>query len=547
MDIYSTRQQLRTRTIYDIPMRVTFYARVSTDSDEQLNSLENQTQYYHDYIRKNPNWIPISGYIDEGLSAATTKKRENFNQMIADARLGKFDFIITKELTRFARNTLDSIKFTRELLSYGVCVLFQGDNINTIDEDSELRLTIMAGIAQDELRKLSSRIKFGHQQAIKKGVVLGNGNIFGYRKADKRLYIDEEEAEMVRQVFELYATGNYSMRQIEIHLYDQGYRNRNGGKIMHNTLSNMISNPKYKGYYAGNKVKVMDFFTKKQKFLPKEDWVVFKDETGEIVPAIVSEEVWEKANAILKKRSDEVKTKKLKCNHPNLLTGKLLCSCCNQPYYRKDAKYKNHVTSRWVCSGKMKNGASSCPSFALQEEEMREIIFDVFTRTYEDTDRYIDEFMEFYQSVVQQGSTRNVQEYKQKITLLEAKKEKLLTFNVEGKISDSDFFKMYKKCEDDLNALREHEQEALEADKVLAEVGKELKMMKSQLKKASETPYVDMAFVNEYIKQIIVTPLSDHEANLEIQLFTNESLQRNLVRIGKTSKKMIESYENSMK
>ena len=165
MDIYSTRQQLRTRTIYDIPMRVTFYARVSTDSDEQLNSLENQTQYYHDYIRKNPNWIPVSGYIDEGLSAATTKKRENFNQMIADARLGKFDFIITKELTRFARNTLDSIKFTRELLSYGVCVLFQGDNINTIDEDSELRLTIMAGIAQDELRKLSSRIKFGHQQA----------------------------------------------------------------------------------------------------------------------------------------------------------------------------------------------------------------------------------------------------------------------------------------------------------------------------------------------------------------------------------------------
>ena len=125
MDIYSTRQQLRTRTIYDIPMRVTFYARVSTDSDEQLNSLENQTQYYHDYIRKNPNWIPVSGYIDEGLSAATTKKRENFNQMIADARLGKFDFIITKELTRFARNTLDSIKFTRELLSYGVCVLFQ--------------------------------------------------------------------------------------------------------------------------------------------------------------------------------------------------------------------------------------------------------------------------------------------------------------------------------------------------------------------------------------------------------------------------------------
>lgn len=263
----------------------------------------------------------MAGYIDEGLSAATTKKRENFHRMVEDGRAGLFDLIITKEITRFARNTLDSIQYTRELLNAGVGVFFQNDNINTFDEDSELRLTIMSGIAQDELRKLSSRVKFGHQQAIKHNVVLGNSRIFGYIQDNGRLIIDEEKAPMVQELFELYATGEYSMKQIETLFWEKGFRNRNGKKIAHTTMSGMISNPKYKGYYVGNKVHVVDLFTKKQKFLPPEEWVMFKDETGEIVPAIVSEELWEEANAVLKRRSEDVKNRQGICNHSNLLTG----------------------------------------------------------------------------------------------------------------------------------------------------------------------------------------------------------------------------------
>ena len=190
MDIHSARQKLKTGTIYDLPLRVTFYARVSSESDEQLNSLGNQIQYYESLIRKNARWTYVEGYIDEGLSAATTKKRENFHRMVADGENGLFDLIITKEITRFARNTLDSIQYTRRLLSAGVGVFFQNDNINTLDEDSELRLTIMSGIAQDELRKLSSRVRFGHQQSIKNSVVLGNSRIFGYQKDKGRLVID---------------------------------------------------------------------------------------------------------------------------------------------------------------------------------------------------------------------------------------------------------------------------------------------------------------------------------------------------------------------
>ena len=300
MDIHSIRQELKRRSIYDLPLRVTYYARVSSESDEQLNSLSNQISYYENLIRKNLEWTFVPGYIDEGLSAATTRKRENFHRMVEDGKAGLFDLIITKEITRFARNTLDSIQYTRELLNAGVGVFFQNDNINTFDEDSELRLTIMSGIAQDELRKLSSRVKFGHQQAIKNSVVLGNNRIFGYQKDRGRLVIDEEQAPMVQELFQLYATGEYSMKQIETLFWEKGYRNHNGKKIAHTTMSNMISNPKYKGYYVGNKVKVVDLFTKKQKFLPPEEWVMFKDETGEIVPAIVSEELWDAANAVLK-------------------------------------------------------------------------------------------------------------------------------------------------------------------------------------------------------------------------------------------------------
>lgn len=308
MDIHNIRQLLRAKTIYDLPLRVTFYARVSSESDEQLNSLGNQIGYYEDFIRKNPAWTFVPGYIDEGISGASTRHREDFNRMVEDAAAGKFDFVITKEISRFARNTLDSIQFTRQLLSSGVGVFFQNDNINTLDEDAELRLSIMSSIAQDELRKLSSRVKFGHQQAIKQSVVLGNSRIFGYTKDDGRLVIDETQAPMVRELFTLYATGAYSMKQIENLFWEKGYRNLNGKKIAHTTMSNMISNPKYKGYYVGNKVKVVDMFTKKQKFLPPEEWVMFKDETGQIVPAIVSEELWEKANAVLLRRSEDVKT-----------------------------------------------------------------------------------------------------------------------------------------------------------------------------------------------------------------------------------------------
>ena len=551
MDIFTIRKLLQTHNIFELPLRVTYYTRVSTDSDEQINSLENQVNYYENYIKKNKNWTFVKGYVDEGISGISTRKRDNFKQMIDDAESGKFDLIITKEITRFARNTVDSIQYTRDLLSYGVFVFFQNDNINTVDEDSELRLTIMSGIAQDELRKLSSRVRFGHQQAIKSGVVLGNSRMFGYVKDKKRLLIDEYEAKMVRTVFELYATDEYSMKKIESILWEQGYRNHNGNKISHTTLSNMISNPKYKGFYVGNKVKISDMFSKKQIFLPENEWIMYKDETGEIVPAIVSEELWEKANVILSRRSIDVKNRQNKCNHANLLTGKIICSHCNKPYYRKDATYRGKNTSRWTCSHKLKNGSKVCPSFTINETEIKDIIFDVFNSTYEDAEKYIDEYLSDFRKECYKDCSDEIARFESVIDKANKKMDKLLQMNVDGKLSDVDFERMMEKCQRDAKEAKLAIDELNAVSKNMKETAKELKKIKVNLQSAIESIQgnieITASFINKYINKIVAEPETDGSLTLYIHLFSNEVLQKSLVRTGHTFKKMIESYERNMK
>lgn len=555
MDIHLVRQQLKLKNIFDVNLRVTFYARVSSEKDEQLNSLDNQISYYKDLIKRNTNWQYVNGYIDEGISGISVKKRENFHNMINDAHAGKFDLILTKEITRFARNTLDSIKYTRELLSYGVGVFFQNDNINTLDDDSELRLTIMSGIAQDELRKLSSRIKFGHQQAIKNSVVLGNSRIFGYVKDGKRLVIDEKEAKMVKELFELYSTDNYSMRQIENIFWDKGYRNLNGNKIVHSTMSNIISNPKYKGYYCGNKVKIIDMFTKKQKFLPPEEWVMFKDETGEIVPAIVDEELWEKANKILRQRSRDVKNRQGICNHDNLLTGKLFCTHCGQPYYRKDSKSKQGIEdSKWICSGKIKNGKDFCPSFAIYESEIKPILFQVFQDTSANVDGLIEKYIEIYKSLDGNNDiSDNIKSLKYKIDMSNRKKSKLLEYNINGRLSDNDFINMNNQISEDISKLEKEiialEEQKNSKDKFKEHIG-EMKKLLKQAEVDAREEIIDKSFIKKYIDRIYVTPENGH-LRLSIKIFTGDVTEKYLndirSRTGHTFKRMIETYEQNMK
>ena len=555
MDIHEIRRTLKTKNIYEIPLRVAYYARVSSEKDEQLNSLNNQQLYYDNLIRQNKNWIFVDGYVDEGLSAITTKKRDNFHKMIADAKAGKFDFIITKEITRFARNTLDSIEFTRKLLSYGVAVLFQNDNINTLDEDSELRLTIMAGIAQDEVRKLSSRIKFGHSQAIKNGVVMGNSLIYGYEKQKGKLIINEAEAEMVRLIFELYTTGDYSTPKIENILAEKGYKNHKGGKINRRTVGMIITNPKYKGYYCGNKVKIVDMFTKQQKFLDSDEWIMYRDE--ETVPAIVSEELWEKANAIFHARSKDIKARRISYKTDNLFTGKLICAEHGTPFYLKYRKTRTGTNNRWVCSHKIKNGSESCQTVGLYEEELKEVLADVIKILTGDIDDIVEKYIQYIKQINNSKDfERKTQGLQAEIDLLDKKKERLLELNLDDKLSNEEFANRNNAYNDECLLLQKELRELQKHRENQASSISNIFTLKNSLKECFNSSKIELTsgIINTFIDKIYVSAASDNCMHLEIRLKLGGIQKRYISKMPdnsgsrsvNTNKKMIEAQQKQM-
>ena len=192
------------------PRRVVFYGRVSTEHEAQVSALDNQMDWYQELAAKNPNWEVVGQYVDEGITGTQATRRPSFMQMIRDAERGKFDLVVTREVCRFARNTMDTLFYTRKLSKLGVEVYFAADSIWTMDNEGELRLTIMATMAQEESRKTSERVRAGIQMSREKGVLFGNGNILGYDldKAHNTYVINEEQAETVRMIFEQYATGD---------------------------------------------------------------------------------------------------------------------------------------------------------------------------------------------------------------------------------------------------------------------------------------------------------------------------------------------------
>ena len=278
--------------IYELNLRVVYYARVSTDNELQATSIINQTNYFESYIKNNPKWILIGRYIDEGISGKNTYNRINFKKMIKDGIDGKYDLILTKSVSRFARNTIDSIKYTDLLKDRGIGVYFINDNINTFSSDSEFRLTLMASIAQDEIRKLSESVKFGLRESIDRGVVLGNNNILGYKKDKGRLIIDEDEAVIVREIFNLFITGKYNYSYIA-----RVINNKYNKKMDSTSIKRILVNYKYKGYYCGRKSTVINYKLGKRKKYNKSDWLIYKD--NDKVPIIVKESVWNKANRII--------------------------------------------------------------------------------------------------------------------------------------------------------------------------------------------------------------------------------------------------------
>jgi Site-specific recombinases, DNA invertase Pin homologs len=372
MQLYHIKNLLSNgASVYDIPLRVTYYARVSTESDSQIHSLKSQEEFFEEFIKSKDSWTCACGYVERGISAKSAEKRAVFLKMIDDARDGKFDLILTKEISRFSRSTLDSIKYTQCLLSYGVGVLFLSDNINTLLPDSEVRLAIMASLAQDEIRKLSERVRFGFSRAVKNGVVLGNDRIWGYRKCSGKLVIDESEADIVRLIFSLYADERLGLRKIAALLSERGIYNSNGNCFGCTTIGNIIKNPKYKGYYCAGKTRKTDYRVDKSTAVPQDEWVLYKDEAN--IPAIVSEDVWDRANNLLKSRSSGGKSE---CGR-YVYSGKIKCGADGK-FYRRDV-YKNKSGERelWVCGMCADHGKSACNAPKVYTSDLDAIVREI--------------------------------------------------------------------------------------------------------------------------------------------------------------------------
>ena len=368
MNLFEIRNKLNSGiNLNDIELRVTYYSRVSTDSKEQKTSLENQNSFFTNYIKNNIKWTYISGYIDEGISGTNDYKREQFMKMINDAKNDRFDLIITKEISRFSRNTLDSIKYTRELLDSGVAVYFLNDNINTLYPDSELRLTIMSSLAQDEIRRLSERVKFGMRRSQEKGILLGNNILYGYDKKNNCLKINKFEAKIIKSIYDMYIFDDMSLTKIKDKLNKENIKTKTNKKWSTTSISRLIKNPKYKGYYCGKKVETIDFINKKIKYIPQKEWITFKDKK---IPTIIDEKIWNKANEKINKKNK--KKDKVTC----IFQNKIYCINDNYLYYPKINLKKTKEIS-YYCSNYLINKKCSCNSANIREKELIKIINNI--------------------------------------------------------------------------------------------------------------------------------------------------------------------------
>lgn len=534
--IRKLREELRMgRSIYDLPLRVTYYARVSTEKVEQQGSLENQVQYYTEFIQNNPNWTFVQGYVDEGISGTSTYKRESFLRMIDDAHRGLFDFIITKEISRFSRSTLDSIQYTQELLDANVGVLFQNDNINTLDTDSEFRLVVMAGVAQDEVRKLSERLKFGFRQSIKKGHVLGNNRLWGYDKKDCKLSINPQQAEAVRLIFERYATGQYGIRKIAQELTRQGYTSLLGNEFNQLTIKHILTNPKYKGWYCGHKTQSLDYRTKKKTFLEESEWVMYPDPN---IPAIVPEELWDRANAILRQRSREVRTKATSYHNRYPYSGKIICGRHGTSFHRQSFQTLEGEREFWRCKLYRQQGRDGCSLPAIRTHEVDQILADLFEKVVTEKKQIVRLVLDSVAETACGGdSSVRIGRIEVQIHEIEEKKDKLLELSMADAITLQEFKERNGRFNRQISALeeqrlalrrREQMQKSAEVDPKLLE--------KALWEELNFTNGVHSEVVAAILDHIVVSEQSDDkQIYLEIYLRLGQQVSAHFQRGGLVS------------
>lgn len=448
------------RKMQETKKRVAAYCRVSTDNEDQANSFESQQRYFRQYIECNPDWELYAIFADEGISGTNTKKRKEFNRMIECAKNGDFDLIITKEISRFARNTLDSIFYTRDLKKHGVGVIFLNDNINTLDGDAELRLAIMSSIAQEESRKTSERVKWGQKRQMEQGVVFGR-SMLGYDVKDGKMTINKEGAKIVRLIFHKFVDEGKGTHVIARELREEGIEPMRVKEWQNTVILRVIRNEKYCGDLVQKKTYTPDFLSHEKKYnRGQEEFVIIKDHHE----PIISRELFDKANRILdaKSLSQEGKAK-----HSNRypFSGKIKCGRCGASYV---ARYKTRKDGSrykaWRCYEAANHGRPhidkagnqvGCSGESIRNEDAIYLLYLVCKELKINRQKVVDNLTKTIDAVMQIDLTgTSTSALSEKIEEVGKKRTDLIDLYTSGDIDKTEFTALRAKYDEDIEKLK---------------------------------------------------------------------------------------------
>lgn len=472
-------------------IKVASYCRVSTDRDDQANSFESQQRYFKEYIDRQPDWELYQVYADEGITGTSTKKRAAFNRMIADAHLGKFHLILTKEVSRFSRNILDTITYTRELKALGVGVLFMNDGISTLEPDAELRLSIMGSIAQEESRKTSTRVKWGQTRRMEQGVVFGR-SLLGYDVKDGCLTVNPEGAEIVRLIFYKYGVEKKGTTVIARELREAGYRTHSGNVKWSNThIVKILKNEKYVGDLVQKKTITPDYLSHAKKYNHgEEEFVIIRDHHE----PIIDRELWDTVQRELKKRN---RNGKLGAGHSNryVFSGKIKCGECGASFVsRKKTRKDGSLYKRWSCYTATSEGQKridvrgnevGCDVGKLLRDELAlDILQQSLTTLRMDRDRIIQNVTALALEAIQmceEGSTDRVEALEYEISQLKQKKADVLDAFFSKQITKEEMHLVNQRYDGELEDLqrrlegvRERESITYKEDQLEKDVGRQV-------------------------------------------------------------------------
>lgn len=507
--------------------QIVYYGRVSTEHEAQLEALEKQMQWYEDQTRYHPNWTVVGRYIDEGITGTLAKKRPAFMRMIEDAKQRKFDLIVTREVCRFARNTVDTLVLTRELKNYGVEVYFVSDNIWTLDGDGELRLTIMATLAQEESRKISERVRAGQAVSRENGVLYGNGNIIGYDRVDGTYVINPEQAATIRTVFELYAQG-FGQKEIVNELTRRGCKDGNGNvKWSCVKISRILRNATYMGYVCYNKSKVNNFLEKKRIKNLDEDTFVLKK--GDFEP-IVSEALWRRCECIRKSRiqkyqmpSGEERRRGTRIPQ-HLWVKKLRCRCGSgynrfkwrvlqdgTPIYGYQCNYRTQSPAKSFVEKNHLTGQKSCDAISICEWKLDLMAKRIFEQLWGDQREAVLKACQMVEScmaaVAMQSDAGNA-ELQRKANKLEQRILNLGQMRADGELTKEQFHKLYSQATKELEALQSKMgSQSNEPESASRFDLDKIKKGLSQMVDIS-TPRISEALIEEFVE--VITPVKNH-------------------------------------